>query len=116
MGKTNFLDGHARHTLVNDTGSVSQGGSVDFGVFQVNQYSRFTGLLSFTGGGATGIGFQWSMGVNSGTYEVSSTQTIVSAGALALDEINHGREARFAITSVDSDTGYTVLVLGEPLR
>ncbi len=111
----NLVDGHSRRTLFSEVGTVTQGGSHEFGQFDVNQYSRLTGLLSFPAAGATGITFQWRMGINSGTFEVTSNQTGIST-TLALDETNHGIFADFTITSVDSTTAFTVLVLGEPLR
>src|SRR3989304_5290722 len=96
MGRLNFIDGHSRRELFSRvTSQATQGSSVDFG--------------------ATGLTFRTRFGVNSGTWNITSATAIASGGTM-LDFVNVGRVADFAIISVDSNTIFTALLLGEPLR
>ena len=111
-----YVGGHGRKDLFSRVGSqATQGSSVDFGQHEVQGYSRFTGLIRPDSAGATGLTFRWRMGINSGAFQVSSSITVGSGGAV-FDQLNHGRFADFAFTAIDSTTTFGIVILGEPLR
>ena len=111
-----YIGGHGRNNLFSRVGSqATQGGSIDFGQFEVQQFSRFTGLIRPDSVGATGLTFRWRMGINSGAFQVSSSVTVGSGGA-AFDQINFGRYTDFSFTAIDSTTTYGIVIMGEPLR
>lgn len=105
-----FIIGHNKNTLVNSTFTADSGGTVDFGTFPAYRYSRFIGLFSVVGS----FTFRYQMGVDSGTYQVSSTTTVNSGGSI-VDVLNFGRQVNFGFTAVVSSEP-RVYVAGEPIR
>jgi hypothetical protein len=109
------LIGHGRATLFT---AVTSGVStpaipVNLGAFNVEKYSRFTGLVNVGVGSLT---VQYQLGVNSGTWIVSSTFAANSGGS-AFDVLNPGgRVANFNISAAANSTAYTIGVIAEPLR
>lgn len=110
------ITGHGRRELFSGVNSqANQGGSVDFGTYDVDKYSRFSGVVLADSIGATGITFRYRMGVQSGNFQVSSTVN-VGSGGYSFDALNLGRYADFAFTAIDTDTSFTIGIYGEPLR
>lgn len=106
-----IIGGQDREILVNQVAQgVNSGASVDFGAFKVGRFSRFAGLLSAVGS----FTLRYRMGVDSGTYQVSSTVTVNSGGS-TFDVVNYGHHADFSITIANSQV-YTVVIHGEPIR
>ena len=103
------------------TSQVTQGGSVDFGQFETDRYSRFSGYIIASSVGNTGLTFRHRIAIQSGgPWQMTST-TVITSGATAfsgtiIDLINYGRFAIFDIIAVDSTTQYTVHLAGEPMR
>ncbi len=90
MAKVRFVDGHSRRALVQQiANAISTGGSVDFGAYDVTQFSRFTGFISTVGS----LTFRMRTGVQSGTYNVSSLITANSSVTI-IDVLNYGRGER----------------------
>ena len=117
-----IITGHGRRPLVTRvTSQVSQGGSQDFGQFETDRYSRFTGFLVANSVGNTGLVLRHRSAIQSGgPYQVTSSTTVTS-GATAfsgtvLDLLNYGRFTYFDIISVDSTTTYSLIINGEPMR
>lgn len=116
------ITGHGRRPLVSDvTSQVTQGGSVDFGQFDVSRYSRFTGFIVANSVGNTGLVLRHRFAAASGGPWQATSSTTVTSGASAfsgtiIDLINYGRYAYFDIISADSTTLYTALIHGEPMR
>ena len=116
------ITGHGRRPLVSDvTSQITQGGSRDFGQFDVSRYSRLSGYILANSVGNTGLTFRWRFSPQSGGPWQVTSSTTVSSGASAfsgtiVDVVNYGRFAYFDITAVDSTTLYTALIHGEPIR
>lgn len=106
----NIVDGHGRKSLVGET-ALSVPGSTGLGTFYVAGYSRFAGLFNIVGS----ITLQYQMGVNSGTYQVSSTFTVNSGGS-NFDVLNFGHYAQFTISVANSQDGVVAFVYGDPSR
>lgn len=117
-----IITGHGRRPLVFDvTSQVTQGGSRDFGQFDVSRYSRLSGYIVANSVGNTGLVLRHRFAAASGgPYQVTSSTTITSGSTAfsgtIIDLINYGRYAIFDIISVDSTTTYTALIHGEPMR
>lgn len=117
-----LLDYHRRRALVTHvTSQITQGGSVNFGQFEVGGFSRFTGLIQASSVGVNGLTFRYRFGPQSGGPWLVSSQMIVSSGNNAfsgsvLDIVNYGQFAQFALTGADSTTLYSFHLAGEPLR
>ena len=112
MGAKQLIDGQSRRLLFTNINSLyTQGGSVDFGAYEVRGYSRFAGVIQTNSGGLT---FRYRMGATSGAYQVTSTFT-VSSGGNVFDVLNYGQFADFSFT-VGSTTNYWIGVYGEPIR
>lgn len=110
---TGFVGGHGRTPLFTHISSEgTQGGSVDFGQFRVDKYSRLTGQVVVDSGGLT---LRWRYGVDSGSFVVTST-TVVGTVATLFDELNYARYVDFSFTVIDSTSTYTIQIIGEPLR
>jgi hypothetical protein len=109
MPGSTIVKGHARQTLVAET-NLSVTGSTALGTFETNKFSRFAGLFSVIGS----ITVAYAMGVNSGSYQVSSSFT-VNSGAACFDVLNYGRYCDFAITGANSQV-LAALIFAEPLR
>ncbi len=87
-------------------------GSTGLGAYDVKAYSRFTGLFSVVGS----LTFLYRLGVNSGTYQVSSS-FVVNSGGSAFDVLNvGGNVADFSFSAANSQSNVVAHVLGEPLR
>jgi hypothetical protein len=111
MAGTNFIRGHSRRTLVSNT-ALSVTGSTGLGAFNVQPYSRLTGLFSVVGS----LTFQYRLGINSGSWLVSST-FVVNSGGSVFDVLNiGGNVADFGFTAANSQANIAVNLLGEPLR
>ena len=116
------IAGHGRRPLIsNVTSQVTQGGSVDFGQFLVDRYSRLSGYILASSVGNTGLTFRWRFSPQSGGPWQVTSSTVITSGATAysgtiIDIINYGQYAIFDIPSVDSTTIYTALLNAEPLR
>jgi hypothetical protein len=107
-----FIDGHGRKSLVRNTAlSVTGSAGVALGTFAAGQYSRLTGLFSIISSGQ----FRYEMGADSSAFQVSSSFT-VSSGGSGFDVLNLGSHLRLSFSQLASQTGATVLVLGEPTR
>ena len=104
------LAGHNRRTLLSLVTSGIGSGGGDLGTFNVDGFSRLTGLVSVTG--STTLRCQF--GINSGTYQVSST-LVVNSGGSVFDMVNYGRVANFAFSLANS-TVFTLNLFGEPVR
>lgn len=122
MPQNDWIGGHSRVPLFTRVSSqITQGGSVDFGAFDVQKYSRFAGYLIANSVGNTGLNFRYRFAAQSGgAYQVGSSY-VVTSGATAfsgtiLDIPNYGRFAYFEILSTDSTTIYTAHLVAEPLR
>lgn len=117
-----IITGHGRRPLVsNVTSQATQGGSVDFGQFETDRYSRFTGYIVANSVGNTGLVLRHRFAITSGGPYQATSSTTVTSGATAfsgtvLDLLNYGRFTYFDIVSVDSTTLYSLVILGEPLR
>ena len=110
-GATVLLQGHARRTLVSTTGMTIVGSTL-LGTFNVQQYSRFTGLLSVVGSAT----LRYQLGVSSGTYQVSSS-FVANSGGSAFDVLNlGGNVAEFSFSAANSQSNVAANILGEPLR
>ena len=122
MADYNYIDGASRKRLIsNITSEATQGGSVDFGAFQVTRYSRFVGYLIANSVGNTGLRLRHRFSTASGGPFVVTSSTLVTSGASAfsgtvIDLLNYGQYAYFDIISADSTTTYTLLLNAEPLR
>jgi hypothetical protein len=55
------------------------------------------------------------MGVNSETYQVSSS-FVVNSGPATFDVLNFGRHADFSLTAANSQVVNGILIYGEPIR
>lgn len=112
MSARQILIGHGRNTLFTAvTSAVASGASVDFGAFNVEKYSRFTGLASAVGS----FTLRYRLAINSGTWIVASAFTVNSGGSV-FDVLNPGgKVADFGITIANSQV-FTIGVLGEPVR
>ena len=102
--------GHHKTTFVNTVLTVASGATPDLGVFNTDQFSRFTGMFSAVGS----MTFRYRMGTASGTYIVSSTFA-VNSGNSSFDVINYGLFTDFDFTAVVSAEP-RILVTGEPIR
>ena len=117
-----LIGAHGRARLISHvTSQVTQGGSVDFGQFETDRYSRFTGYLVANSVGNTGLAFRYRFGAESGGPFLVGSSIVVTSGNGAysgsvLDIVNYGRYGQFVITTVDSTTQYSILLLGEPVR
>jgi hypothetical protein len=107
MCKT-LLAGTLRKTLVSTVATIS--GSTGLGVYPVDGYSRFVGILSTIGS----MTLRWQMQAFSGTSLVSSSTTINSGSSL-LDVRNYGKFVDLSVTAANSQVA-TVLILGDPSR
>lgn len=90
-------------------------GSVDFGVFEVGQYSRLSGIVkadSLTN--STGV-LTFRSQVKSGVTILTSGVAVFSGGN-AFEVQNHGMLVSLAITPVQSATPYSIVIFGEPNR
>jgi len=105
-----IVTGHARTTLVGTTALAVDSGTL-LGVFNVNRYSRLAGMLSVVGS----VTFRYRMGINSGTYQVSSS-FVANSGPSTLDVLNYGRQVELMFSLATSQSMNAVLVYGEPLR
>ena len=104
------IHAQARQTLVNSAFTAASGGTVDFGTFRSDKFSRLVGLFSVVGS----FTLRYQMGVDSGTYQVSSSTTVNSGGSV-LDVLQYGRFLNLGFTSVVSAVP-TVYLAGEPIR
>ena len=117
-----IITGHGRRPLVSRvTSEISQGGSADFGQFETDRFSRFTGYIVANSVGVTGLVLRHRFAITSGGPYQATSSTTVTSGATAfsgtiIDLLNFGRFTYFDITSVDSTTLYSLLLTGEPLR
>ena len=117
-----IITGHGRRPLIFDVSSqISQGGSRDFGQFEVDRYSRLTGYIVANSVGNTGLVFRRRFAITSGGPWQATSSTTVSSGAggfsgTVIDRItNFGRFLYADIVSVDSTTTYSILLMGEPM-
>jgi hypothetical protein len=107
----------ARKSLVNATGTYSGGlpTSLDFGVLNIGQYSRLTGMVLVdsvpTGTAVLNLRYQ----VQSGTTVVASTFSVASGGTVFSD-INPAQLASVSITNVVSNSNYKLSLNGEVVR
>ena len=117
-----YTGGHGRFPLfTNVTSQITQGGSVNYGAFDVQKFSRFTGYLIANSVGVTGLNFRYRFAAQSGgAYQVGSSYVVTSGptafSGTILDIQNYGVWADFAIITADSTTTYTAHLLGEPVR
>jgi hypothetical protein len=88
--------------------NISRGGVV--GVYNIAKYSRFTGRFGSVGSAT----LQWGVGVDSGTYQVTSSLP-VNSGPTIFDQLNYGRFTEFSFSKAFSAQA-TYVVLGEGLR
>lgn len=105
-----IITGHGRTTLVAETTLAVDSGTL-LGVFNGNKYSRYAGLFSVVGS----VTFRYRMGINSGTYQVTSS-FVVNSGPATFDVLNYGRQTEFMFSLANSQSMNAVLVYGEPIR
>jgi len=105
-----FIKGHGRRSLISNV-AASVPGSTGFGVHDVQQYSRFTGLISCIGS----ITVRYQLGISSGAYQVTSS-FVANSGGSSFDVLNPG--GRFADISVSAANSQVLAFgfIGEPLR
>ena len=112
MAADQILIGHARNTLFTAVTSGVNTPGVDFGGFNVEKYSRFTGLATAVGS----FTFRYRLGINSAAGWVVSSTFTVNSGGSAFDVLNPGGKiADFGITIANSQV-FNLCVLGEPVR
>lgn len=90
-------------------------GSADFGVYEVGQYSRLSGLIkadSLTNN--TGI-LTFRSQVKSGVTILTSGVAVASGGS-DFNVQNFGMLVSVALTPVQSATPYSIVLFGEPNR
>jgi hypothetical protein len=107
-----FIKGHGRRSLIaNVAASVPGSTGISFGVFDVTQYSRFTGLISCIGS----VTVRYQLGINSGAYQVTSS-FVANSGGSSFDVLNPG--GRFADISISAANSQVLAFgfIGEPLR
>ena len=110
MAGQTIIDGHGRTTLAAETAYAVNSGKL-IGVFEVNRYSRMAGMLSVVGS----VTFRYRMGINSGTYQVSSS-FVANSGPSTFDVLNYGRQVELMFSLANSQSMNAVLVYGEPIR
>ena len=111
MADYNNITGHSRQTLFTAVTSFVNTPGVDFGAFNVNRFSRFTGLASTTGS----MTVRYRSAIDSGQWLVSST-FVVNSGPTLIDVLNVGaRTVNWDITAANSQI-YTIGILAEPVR
>jgi hypothetical protein len=100
-----------RKNFVNvSSGTITTGGSADFGAFNAGGFARFTGLVSTQ----ASLSIRIRSGISSGSYIVSSAFA-VSSGVFPFEVVNFGLSAYFDITAAQS-TAYQLIINGEPMR
>ena len=110
MAADQILIGHARTVLVDSVFNAASGGTIDFGTFQADKWSRVAGMFSVVGS----FTFRHQMGPSSGTYIVSSAAT-VNSGPSIFDQVQYGRFVNLGFTAVVSSQP-RVFLYGEPMR
>ena len=109
MPITAIIEGAARKTLFSGAAATVVG-STGLGVYDVSKYSRFTGLFSVVGS----VTLRWRMGVQSGSYVVTSS-TVINSGPAVFETLNYGRFSEWTFLAANSQTP-TYIVQAEPLR
>lgn len=108
---TQFLKGHGRRVLFSST-ALSIPGSTALVAANAQPYSRFTGIVSIIGS----VTVQYRLGVNSGTYQVSST-FVANSGGSVFDVLNiGGNVVDWTFTAANSQANVVINIVGEPIR
>lgn len=110
-----LFGGFSRKVLVSATGSIAAASSVDFGVFQVGQFARLTGLIKVDSVNNNTANLQFRFQAQSGTTIVTSNLAVTSGG-LEINVTNPSNLVGLGITPVQSETIYSALVFGELVR
>ncbi len=105
----------ARKSLVNTTGTYSGGlpTSLDFGVLNIGQYSRLTGMVLVDSVTTAILNLRYQ--ISSGTTMVTSTFAVASGG-IVFSDINPAAFVGVSITNVVSNSNYKFLLNGEAIR
>ena len=117
--RSGFIGGQGRTSLVNTNGTVDITGaaaSLDFGSFNVQPYTRFTGLFLVDSVPDASANLRIDYLADSGGSTIVSSTIAIDSGGTAFSFINHGYFAQISLTDIASDTPYNALVLGEPIR
>ena len=91
-----IIEGHGRKTLFSGV-AASVSGSTGLGTFDTTKYSRFTGLFSVVGS----ITLRWRLGIQSGTYVVTSS-TIINSGSAVFETTNFGKYSEWTFLAANS--------------
>lgn len=117
--QSGIIGGHARTSLVNTSADVNITGataSLDFGTFNVGLYSQFIGLLSVGSIDDAIVNLQLDFLATSGGSTIVASALPVNSGGMHFSTINPANYVNVSLTDITSDTPYTLLMMGEPIR
>jgi hypothetical protein len=111
----NLLGGFGRKVLVSQTGTIAAVNSANFGVLEIGNFARLTGivLVNSSNNNSSTIQFGWQ--AQSGT-SLTTSRLAVTSGGLHFNVTNEANYVNLGITPVFSQTPYSIIVFGELAR
>ena len=110
-----IFGGFGRKVLITQADSVVSPNSVDFGVFEVGQFPRLTGIIVVDSVPNNDSNLQFQFQRTSGTV-LTTSQLAITSGGLHFNVTNEANFVGLGITPVNSDTLVSAIVFGELVR